>query len=193
MCPYLELSRSLPAPQRPLKPSARLLLQSRSESGRWRHLRPSWSTNQRTKSLGCFSSCSSTAAERAPHPPRTTQRFSSIQKTRFLLLKAGNVLKYLSSGAQTLAAPTVPSGSGQPNFSEWSRSRSVPPASPLLSTTSLLSLTAQLCALQLLWRLRSAERSIMPDIDVCSHLHPAECWVTYPDFSEQKAQLLLLI
>lgn len=110
MCPYLELSRSLPAPQRPLKPSARLLLQSRSESGRWRHLRPSWSTNQRTKSLGCFSSCSSTAAERAPHPPRTTQRFSSIQKTRFLLLKAGNVLKYLSSGAQTLDAPTVPSG-----------------------------------------------------------------------------------
>lgn len=51
---YLELSHSLPAPQRPLKPSARLLLQSRAESGRWRHLRPSLATNRKTKCLSFF-------------------------------------------------------------------------------------------------------------------------------------------
>lgn len=44
--PYLESSHSLPAPQRPLKPSARLLLQSRAASGRWRHLRPSLATDR---------------------------------------------------------------------------------------------------------------------------------------------------
>lgn len=78
--PYLELSHSLPAPQRPLKPSARLLLQSRAASGRWRHLRPSLATDRKTKCLSCYSS---TAAERAPHPRRTAQSFSSIQNPLF--------------------------------------------------------------------------------------------------------------
>lgn len=79
----------------------------------------------------------------------------------FLLVQARNLME--KSAERSINFHRADSPPAQWKADEFLKEESipmVPPACGLLSTASPLSLTAQLCALQLLWRLRSAQRSI---------------------------------